>query len=103
MKEQLEDLAEVQKPLIQIAQERKRNSSAMLRDIPLSLDWLTLLCMDELLETEGGVDHVQGCWITDNCEWTWSTPSQAIRLTEKRDLRIIQHQSASTDPERPLA
>ena len=27
---------------------------------------------------------------------------QAIRLAEKRDLRIIQHQSASTDPERSL-
>ena len=26
------------------------------------------------------------CWVTDICEWTRSTPSQAIRLAEKRDL-----------------
>ena len=56
-KEQVEDLAEVQKPLIQIAQERKKNSSAMSRDIPVIVDWLTPSCMDDLLETEGGVDH----------------------------------------------
>ena len=43
------------------------------------------------------------CWVTNICEWTRRTPSQAIRLAEKRDLRIIQHQSASTDPERSLA
>ena len=33
----------------------------------------------------------------------WLTASQAIRLAEKRDLTIIQHQSGSTDPERSLA
>ena len=66
----------------------------------MSLDWLTSSCMDELLETEGGVHHgdVGYC-----CEWTRSTPSRAIRLAEKRDLRIIQLQSASTDPGRSLA
>ena len=58
----------------------------MSRDIPVSLDWLTPSCMNELLETEGGVVHVQRCWIRDICEWTRSTPSQAIRLAKKRDL-----------------
>ena len=43
------------------------------------------------------------CCVTVICEWTRSTPSQAIRLAEKRDLRITQHQSVSTNPERSLA
>ena len=50
-----------------------------------------------------GWDRPWRCCVTDICEWTQSTPSQAIRLAEKRDLRIIQRQSASTDPERSLA
>jgi len=57
VKEQVEDLAGVQKPPIQIAQERKMNYSAMSRDIPVSLDWLTPSCMEEFLEREGGVSH----------------------------------------------
>ena len=35
----------------------EKNSSAMSRDIPGILDWLTPSCMIDLLETEGGVDH----------------------------------------------
>ena len=42
--------------------------------------------MDKLLEREGGVRRSRRCWITDICEWTRSTPSQAVRLAEKRDL-----------------
>ena len=62
----------------------------MSRD-PSELRLANTIMHGELLEFEGGVDHVQRCWIRDICEWTRSTPSQAIRLAKKRDLRIMQH------------
>ena len=49
-----------------------------------------------------GQDRPWRCCVTVICEWTRSTPSQAIRLAEKRNLKT-QHQSASTNPERSLA
>ena len=55
--EQVEDLAGVQKPLIQIAQEQKKKFFGHVMRHPSELDWLTPSCMDELLETEGVVDH----------------------------------------------
>ena len=50
-----------------------------------------------------GCGRPQRSWVKDICEWTRSKPSQAVTLAEMRELRIIQNQSASTDPARSLA
>ena len=50
-----------------------------------------------------GRSRPRGSWVKGICDWTRSTPSQAIRLAEVRELRILQNQSASTDTERSLA
>ena len=102
MKEQVEDLAGAQKPLIHIAQERKKQFFGHVTRHPSELR-LANTIMHGRAPGKGGRGRPRRCWITDICEWTRSTPSQAIRLAKKRDLRIIQHQSASTDLERPLA
>ena len=102
MKEQVEDLAGAQKPLIHIAQERKKQFFGHVTRHPSELR-LANTIMHGRAPGKGGRGRPRRCWITDICEWTRSTPSQAIRLAGKRDLRIIQHQCASTNPERPLA
>ena len=102
VKEQVEDLAGVKKPLIQLAQERKKKLFGHVTRHPSELRLANAIIYGRA-PGHRGRGRQRRCWITDICEWTWSTPSQTIRLAEKRELRIIQHQSASMDPERPLA
>ena len=92
VKQQVEDLAGVQKPLIQMAKERKMKLFDHVTRHPSELR-LANAIMHGRVPGSRGRGRPRRCWITDICEWTRSTPSQAtcIRLAGKRDLRIIQH------------
>ena len=99
VKQQVENLAGVQKLLIEMEQERKMKYFGHVTRHPSELR-LANTIMHGRVPGSGGRGRPRRCWITDICEWTRSTPSQAISLAEKRDIRKIQHQTASTDPER---
>ena len=96
VKEQVEGLAAVQKPLIQIAQERKMELFGHVTRHPSELR-LANTIMHGRVPGNRWRGRLRRSWIKDICEWTCSTPSQAIRLSEIKELRIIrQNQSAST-------
>ena len=95
VKQQVEGLAGVKKPLIQIAQERKLKFFGHVTKHPNELR-LANTIMYGRVPGNRRRGRPRRSWVKDICEWTRSKPSQAIRLAEMRELRIIQIQSAST-------
>ena len=91
VKERVEGLDGVQKPLIQIAQERKMKFFGHVRRYRSKLR-LANTIMHGRVPGNRGRARPWRSWVKDICEWTRSKPSQAIRLAEMRELRIIQNQ-----------
>ena len=98
VKEHVEGLAGVQKPLIQIVQERKMKFFGHVTRHPSELR-LANTIMHGRVPGDRGRGRPRRSWVKDICEWTRRKPSQAIRLAEIGESRIIHNQSAPTDPE----
>ena len=77
VKEQVEDLAGVQKPQIQIAQERKMKFFGHVTKHPSELR-LANTIMNGRVPGKRGRGRPRRCWITDSCDWTRSTPSKLV-------------------------